>query len=50
VGPSLCLIRSYIISTAWQDWLPERDLDWFTFDAVAQKGAQRMNFGDRTRL
>ena len=41
-----CLIRSYI-STAWQDWLPERDLDWFTFDAVAQKGALRMNFGGR---
>jgi hypothetical protein len=33
---AFCLMRSYI-STAWQDWLLERALDWFTFDAVAQK-------------
>ena len=34
-----------LLPPAWQDWLPEGDLGWFIFDAVAQRGAQRMNFG-----
>ena len=34
-----------LLPPAWQDWLPEGDLDWFIFDTVAQRGAQRMNFG-----
>ena len=34
-----------LLPPAWQDWLPEGNLDWFIFDAVAQRGAQRMNFG-----
>ena len=33
-----------LLPPAWQDWLPEGDLAWFILDAVAQRGAQRMNF------
>jgi len=26
-----------LLPPAWQDWLPEGNLDWFIFDAVAQR-------------
>ena len=34
-----------VLPSAWQNLVPEGDLAWFIFDAVDQKGAQRMNFG-----
>lgn len=40
--------QRYLLLPAWQNWLLEGNLAWFTLDAVAQRGAQRMNFWSPT--
>jgi hypothetical protein len=32
--------QRYLLLPAWQNWLLEGNLAWFTLDAVAQRGAQ----------
>ena len=32
--------QRHLLLPAWQNWLLEGNLAWFTLDAVAQRGAQ----------